>query len=267
MEVRLSKTSADYFNACELAKSITSETPNPGTQCWIFVMDDSGALNRQCEKCPYHAELTPESSVKTAENGASVTVTLKGEISEKRAVELKKIMDAQLKTKSSIFVDCAGLTQIEPVALGILLRTYKLLKEKQGDFFLISPSDAMLAVLQSTLLIKIIPAVRSMDEAAHFIRKKEEAIRTGEARAQEEAKKKRLEEAKTVRCWEFFKGQNPQNATPCDVCHYKATGSAQPCWIIQSEIEGTTFEFVNEDCLVCDYFLKFNPEGDVEIVA
>ena len=193
MEVRLSKTSADYFNACELAKSITSETPNPGTQCWIFVMDDSGALNRQCEKCPYHAELTPESSVKTAENGASVTVTLKGEISEKRAVELKKIMDAQLKTKSSIFVDCAGLTQIEPVALGILLRTYKLLKEKQGDFFLISPSDAMLAVLQSTLLIKIIPAVRSMDEAAHFIRKKEEAIRTGEARAQEEAKKKRLE--------------------------------------------------------------------------
>ncbi|MFH0920786.1 MAG: STAS domain-containing protein [Fibrobacterota bacterium] len=267
MDVRLSKSASDFFGACELAKSITGETPNPGTQCWIFVMDDNGGLNRQCEKCPYRTELTPESSVTVAENGNAVTITLKGEINEKRALELKKIMDAQLKTKTGVFVDCAGLSQIEPVALGILLRTYKILKEKNNEFFLIAPSDALLAVLQSTMLIKIMPAVRSMDEASHFINKKQEAVRTGEAKAQEEAKIKRLEEAKSVRCWDYFKGQNPQNATPCMVCHYKASGSGQPCWIIQGEIEGTTFEYVNEDCLTCDYFLKFNPEGDVEIVS
>jgi hypothetical protein len=149
-------------------------------------------------------------------------------------------------------------------ALGIMLHSFKMLKEKSGEIFLLNPTDSFTALLRSTMLIKILPFARSAEEAEARIKRKEEEIKTGEARRKEEETQKRKKEAETLRCWDFWKGHHPNNATPCEICHYKVSGSRSPCWNVVGEIEGLTFEYINEECLDCQYYIRLNPEGHVE---
>jgi len=121
------------------------------------------------------------------------------------------------------------------------------------------------------MLIKILPVASSESAVESQILKKEAEVASGEAAAKEQKRLKQLEEAKkkleavkASRCWEFFKGQNPRNVTACSECHYKAMGgNDHPCWIVVGEVEGITFEYVNEDCFECEFYEKHHPDDDV----
>jgi len=265
MEPKLTKGALDFFNACDLAKSMTGKTPEAGTQCWIFNMDDSGRVHRKCEKCPYMAEFQKTEAIRCEEKPAYALISLPEELTEKRLPEFKKIIDGLLAKNSKVLLlDCAALQQMSTPVLGIILRTFKILKEKQGELYLLNPTDTFTALLRSTMLIKILPFATSPEEVENRLRQRDEEVKSGEARRKEEEKIKLKQEAETLRCWDFWKGHHPKNATPCAICHYKASGSSRPCWVVVGEIEGLTFEYINEDCLDCQYYIKLNPEGDVE---
>lgn len=265
MENNLTKSAIDFFSACDLAKSLTGKTPEAGTQCWIYNMDDTGHLNRKCEKCPYYSGFQKPETIRLEETPAYCLITLPESLSEKGLPELRKALDTLLqKSVKVILLNCASLQQVTTPALGIILRTFKAQKEKGGEFFLIAPSDPLQMLLRSTMLAKVLPAARSVTDVEELLARKAEEIKSGEARRKEEEKLQRKKEAESLRCWEYWKGQHIKNATPCSICHYKVSGATSPCWMVVGEIEGIRFEYINEDCLDCAYYQKLNPGADVQ---
>jgi len=265
MDATLSKAALEFFGKCDLAKGLTGQTPENGTQCWLFNMDENGRLNAKCAKCPYSAELQTTEAIRFEERPLIAVIVLPQELSEKQIPELKKVIDTLLpKDKKALVFDSRALEQIHTGALGLLLRTYKTLKERKSEFFLIQPGDLFMALLRSTKLSKILPIARSAEEVEEYLNKQDEAVKSGEAKRKEEERLQRAKEQETLRCYDFWKGHNTQNATPCAVCHYKASASKRPCWIIDSQIEGITFEYTNEECLDCNYYQRLNPNSDVQ---
>jgi anti-anti-sigma factor len=268
MEMKLTKGAVDFFNACDLAKSLTGKTPETGTQCWIYNMDEASRVNKKCEKCPYYNEFLKTEPLRLEEKGNYSLITLPAEIDEKRLPELRKLLDTALaRSVKTLLLECSSLQQVSTLALGLILRTYKLLKEKSGELYILNPTEIFTSLLRSTMLSKILPTARSAEEVVALLQKKEDEIKSGEAKRKEEELAKRKKEAETLRCFEYWKGQNPANATPCSVCHFKVSGSTRPCWIVVGEIEGITFEYVNEDCLDCKYYIKVNPNADVHEIV
>jgi hypothetical protein len=62
---------------------------------------------------------------------------------------------------------------------------------------------------------------------------------------------------KYVPCWEYWKNQNPRNATNCDECFHRKNAPQRPCWIVEGLVEGVVFHFINETCVDCRYFEEF----------
>ncbi|MBL8028605.1 MAG: STAS domain-containing protein [Fibrobacteres bacterium] len=263
MSVKLSTASLTALNGCDIAKSLTGQVPEPGTTCWVYNMDDSGRLHKKCEKCPYLLEMQAPCNVTFSDKGGIGVITITGNVSETALPTLKKIADSSVSSEKALAVDCSGVTAMCSPSLGLLLRLYKARKEKSSPFFLVAPSTGLLELLRSTMLIKVMPVVRDFTEVENAINKLAEDIKTGELRRKQEEEKKKLEEAATLRCWEYYKGQHPKNATPCAVCYYKASNSKNPCWVIIGNIDGVEFDYVDEDCLDCQYYLKLNPDADV----
>ncbi len=265
MDFDLTKGAVAFFNACDLAKSLTGKTPETGTQCWIFNMDDSGHLNHKCEKCQYYKEFQKPETIRVEKKANLSLVFLPESMTEKGLPDLKKVFDGLINEGAKfVAVDCSSTKQINPQVLGTILRAFKSTREKGGEFFLLNPATPVAELLRSTMLIKIIPLSRSADDVERLIQEKEIEIKTGEAKRKAEEEEKKKKEAETLRCWDFWKGHNTNNATPCAVCHYKMTGATIPCWMIIGEIEGVTFEYINEECLDCRYYQKLNPEADAQ---
>jgi anti-anti-sigma factor len=283
MAESISSNAKSAFESCELAKSLTGALPEPGTQCWLFVQDDAGRLNKKCGKCPYYLEFQEAETVRVEYAEGEAVVFLKGLFTEKRVSELKAVLEGVMaKAVNTVCLDCSSLGQLPHTGLGVMLQCFKALKAKNRHFFIINPQAPFKAELESTKLIKIFPMAATVEAARQVVRKHEaemrkreeerrakearerEEARAKEARAREEKKKQRMEEAKTMRCWIFFKGQNPKNATPCSACHYKASGSDRHCWMVVGEIDGVTFEYIEEECMSCAYYIKFNPKSHVE---
>jgi anti-anti-sigma factor len=260
---KFSTASLSALAACDIAKSLTGETPEAGTTCWVYNMDDSGKLHKKCEKCPYLQEMQAPCNVTYADKGGIGLITITGNVSESALSSLKKAADSSIASSKALAVDCSGVSGMCSPALGLLLRLHKSRKEKTSPFFIVAPSGSLLELLRATMLIKVMPVVRDMSDFENAMNKLAEDIKTGELRRKEEEAKKKLEEAATLRCWEYFKGQHPKNATPCAVCHYKNSGSNRPCWVVIGNIDGVEFDYIDEDCLDCSYYLKLNPDADV----
>jgi anti-anti-sigma factor len=226
-------------------------------------MDDSGKLHKKCEKCPYLAEMQAPCNVTYVDKNGVGLITITGNVSESALPNLKKAADASVASGKAVAVDCSGVTAMCSPSLGLLLRVYKARKEKTSSFFLVAPSTSLLELLRSTMLIKVMPVVRELNEVDNAINKLEEDIKTGELRRKQEEEKKKLAEAVTLRCWEYYKGQHPKNATPCAVCYFKNSGSKRPCWVVVGNIDGVEFDYIEEDCLDCEYFMKLNPDAGV----
>jgi len=262
----LSAPAKEAFEQCELAKSVTGATPETGTRCWLFVQDEQGRLNKKCEKCVYRNALIGEEGVVVRESGQSYIVTLMGALSDAHVASLKSALDQYFtKDKALLLLDCSTLKSVPERALGLIIRTYKTVKEKGRDLFLMNVQPGFRYLLEETRLIRILTLCASIEEAETHLKRREEALRTGEAKAKEEKKQKLIVQAQSVRCWDYFKGRHPKNATTCLECHYKISGAKRPCWIIMGNIDGVTFEYIDEACTSCPFFLEFNPEGNLEI--
>ncbi|OGJ88773.1 MAG: hypothetical protein A2268_08545 [Candidatus Raymondbacteria bacterium RifOxyA12_full_50_37] len=267
MAQQISAAARSFLESCALAKAITGESPQLGTKCWMVYQDENGSLRKECAKCPYAAESLKGDSISVDQHDTHTVVSLGETLNDKRILELKKILEGLLaKEIKTIFLDCSSLIAIHSGGLGVVLRAFKEQKEKKRNLFLVNPTPAVTAILESTLLSRVFQSVLSIENTLNVLGRKEEEERSGEAQRKEEERKKQLEEARSIRCWDFFKGHNPANATACAECYYKHANAERPCWLIVGQVEGVEFEYISEDCLSCPYFLKFNPEGTLEAI-
>lgn len=267
MALNISPKAKEALNQCDLAKSLTGATPDAGTRCYLFVQDEAGRLNKKCDKCPYYAELTAQlEGVSSRETEYCAVVEAKGMLGESHVPALKSALEGfASKGKAILLLDCSSLFSMPMAGLGHVLRAYKAAKATGKEFYLVNVQPGFNAMLEETRVSRVFSRLSSVEEGDGLHKRREEEKKTGEARAKEEKKQKLIVEAQTVRCWEFFKGHNPKNATGCVECHYKVTGGKRPCWIIVGDIDGVTFESIDEGCTSCAYFLKYNPEGNLEI--
>jgi hypothetical protein len=124
--------------------------------------------------------------------------------------------------------------------------------------------DYLLTIFQSSKLTKILhfapekAAAMQLFDAAK--RKREEAaLRAAEAarKAAEPVMPAPPQRKKFIPCWEYWNNRNPRNATTCEECFHRQNPKGRPCWIIDGDVEGVTFQFVNESCADCRYFEEF----------
>lgn len=266
MDINISENARQAFESCDLNKSITGKTPDTGTQCWIFYQDEKGSYNKTCLKCSYFKEFEEKSEIQynLLENKTS-HIILSGFINDKQSTNFKNTLEkAKLDKSQWILVDFSDAQKTSTPILGVLLRFYKSLDKNKVSLFVILKSGDVHTLFEITKLSRILPIVSDIEDANIRIDQHKQAVIQGEIEKKKQQKQKALEQAKTLKCWVFFNGQNPNNATSCEICHFKASGSNKPCWLIKGEIEGVEFEYTNEGCHDCSYYLKFNPDIEVQ---
>ena len=61
-------------------------------------------------------------------------------------------------------------------------------------------------------------------------------------------------------CFDYWHGKNPKNADNCNDCFKRIKPTSRPCWLIESNSNGVVMQYVNEECVDCDYYLEFGSD-------
>jgi len=183
-------------------------------------------------------------------------VTCEGVLNEEKTRALENVWETLKKNgKTKVLLRLASLNNVYSCGLGLLIRIHKETSSAKGLLVLQGAQGYVQAVLEASKLNKIIKIAADAQQAADIFaelkRKEEEAAKPKEIAKPPEPPKERPP------CFVYFKNHNPRNATNCDECSKKISPSNQPCWIVEGDMEGITFQYVNEDCVDCPYFEEF----------
>ena len=148
------------------------------------------------------------------------------------------------------------MTNIYSCGLGNIVRIHKEAEEQGGTAVFIGVQGYPLAIFESTRISRLVHLAEDRRAAADIIESRHPKP-APVAQIQPEARPVTAPPKERPPCWEFWNSRNPRNATGCDECYRKISPTANPCWIVDGMIEGVTFQYVNEDCLACRYFLEF----------
>lgn len=242
-------------------KSDLSQMEN--VKCWIYkgaYQQENRAQLQRCHKCSYFLDSNYSTGISAQTETDVAIVSLQGAINNDRTRALEKVWEKiKQNGRYKLLVDISNVTNIYSCGLGLLVKIHKETLSKNGLTILVGASGAALAILTETKLTKVIKLSEDRKAALEYfetIRKKEEPkpVEKVETPAPVETPPP---VKKWIPCWEFWKNQNPRNATKCDECYRKITPSKDHCWQIEGMIEGVAFQYVNEECESCDYFLQY----------
>jgi len=237
-------------------------------KCWVL----KGVYNegnnehfQKCRNCKYYLMMNKDTGMVSDHDAGMAVITCNGTINNDRTRALEKVW-ANLKEnkKHRVLLDLSEVNNIYSCGLGILVKMHKETVHLGGILVVTGVKGYVQSIFTSTKLTKImhIAADRAQAEAIFSeLRQKEEAAALAAAEA---AKPKIAPPKKRIPCWEYFKNQNPRNATLCDECFKKISPTKEPCWIVEGMIEGVSFQYVNEDCESCDYFFEFGTQQNSE---
>ena len=259
------------------------ETPEQmdSIKCWVVkgtFNEKTGAVEGACASCKYYLmQNGPESVVSDYNNNLAI-ITLSGTINAAKAAALLKVYGTLEEYKKKIIViDVSRATLIYSVGLSALVRIHQDLEQKKGEMLIAGASPVLMQIFETARLAKLFSFVKSKEAVADRAAAKERAeaeakaaernaLAAAEKAAQEaEAKSQRDAEdvkppmptRKFVRCFEYWNNHNPKNVNTCDECFRKINPSNTPCWVVEGELDGVSFQFVNEDCVDCKYFEEF----------
>ena len=242
-------------------------------KCWVLkgTYHEEGGQTQACRKCKYYLALNREVNVDADHSAELGLISCAGAVNSEKTGALEKVWDALKKhNKYKVILDLSRVTSVYSCGLSLLVKIHKETVAAGGMMVVVVGQGQAHQVLHSSKLTKIFhlapdqAAARELFEAA--VRKKEEDLHAAaekSRRAAEEARKAAEAAApvqpqkKFVRCWEYWKNQNPHNATTCDECSLKQNPNPQACWVIEGNVEGVTFHFVNEACVDCKYFEEY----------
>ncbi|MFP4522513.1 MAG: STAS domain-containing protein [Fibrobacterota bacterium] len=186
----------------------------------------------------------------------AVSGILNSEKSESFASAVGKVFSSG---PSNLIVNLTETENIYTVGLAELVKAYKKCAEADRKMVLVVSSPNIYSLFEAAKLDRIMDIVRTPEKAAEIITGHEKEVAGGELAKRKEREEEVKKKIKQTPCWEYWNGKNPSNLNSCVDCYYRVSGTERPCWIIQGEIEGVSFEYVSEECLECGFY-KLNNE-------
>jgi anti-anti-sigma factor len=258
-----------------------------GIQCWVFkgAFDENGSQSQACRKCKYYQALNGEVNVDADQASDLAVVGCSGQVNDEKSASLAKVWDTLKKhNRYKVILDFSRVTTIYSIGLSMLVKINREAVTGGGMMVIVVGQGPVYQILQTTKLAKVLPITADMTAARNLFdaaaKRKQATAAAEKAQRDAEAAQKAAADAearraampqpmpmpqpqaqaqpkKFVRCWEYWNGQNPKNATKCDDCYQKKNPKPQACWIVEGNVEGVTFYFVNEACVDCKYFEEF----------
>jgi anti-anti-sigma factor len=253
-------------------------------KCWVLkgAYHEAGSHAQTCRQCKYYLALNREVNVAADKATDVALVSCSGAVNSEKTGALEKVWEAIKKhNKNKVVLDLSRVTAVYSCGLSLLVKIHKETLAAGGMMVLVVGQGQAHQILQSSKLSKILhcaadqTAARELFETATRKKEAESQAAAEKSRRAAEEERRAAEHArqaeaaaapapapaqpkkKFVRCWEYWNNQNPHNATTCDECSNKLNPKPQACWVIEGNVEGVTFHFVNEGCLDCRYFEEF----------
>jgi len=246
--------------------------------CWIFKGNgdvSNKKYHTDCRQCGYYHAVHSTTGISVDETAEPVIISCEGVINNERSTLLTQAWESLRKrSKTCILLDLSRAVTLYSSALGVITAIHKDITTAGGLFMVYCPQGFVKKYLQTFKLDKIINIVSEKNEAktvwdAYKITAAEKAAQqaaeiivqdiAASTAAVEPEQKPATRAAIKNRpyCFGYWNGRNPKNADSCNDCLKKIKPSTRPCWLIESDSNGIIMQYVNEDCVDCDYYLEF----------
>ncbi len=235
-------------------------------KCWILKgtsLQQNKAQLQKCRKCNYYLMMNRNDGIETDTRADIATISCDGVINSDKTRALEKVWETLNKNgRYNVILDLSQVNNIYSCGLGLLVKMHKDAQANKGMLIVTGVQGYALAIFTSTKLSKLLFMAADQQAALQLFdlqKKKIEEAREAEKKAAETATTQTIpvKPRKRIPCWDFFENQHPDNATSCDECFKKISPSRDPCWIVEGLIEGISFQYTNEKCEKCAYFLEF----------
>lgn len=233
-------------------------------KCWILkgvYQENNKQLYKKCRQCKYYLLMNRDSGIVSNYDADLAIITCEGTINNDRSKALEKTWETiKQHGKSNVLLDLSRVNNIYSSGLGTIIAMHKDIQAVKGILLIVCPEGYVKTLLQVTKLSRLLKIVNNQHEARfkYDVYKQEEAKK--KAQPKPEAIKPKPPKERPP-CYGYWKNKNPRNATGCEECSKKIKPSSQPCWLVEGMIEGISFQYVNEDCEDCPYFLEFGASG------
>jgi len=234
-------------------------------KCWILkevYSEENKEQYTKCQRCKYYLLMNRDSGIVSDSNADVAVITCEGTINNQRNTALQKTWQTlKNHNKNNVLLDLSRVNNIYSSGLGTIITIHKDAIAAKGLLVIVCSDGYVKNLFSATKLARILTIAGDQREArdafdAHKRRQAQKSAQSAPAAQQKIPPKQR------PACFDYWKNKNPRNATTCDECFKKIKPSEQPCWIVDGMIEGISFQYVNEDCETCDYYLEFGSEGD-----
>ncbi|HUI91554.1 MAG TPA: STAS domain-containing protein [Chitinivibrionales bacterium] len=266
------KCSKEAREACFVWNSFRDNPQDmDNVKCWVLkgaYQDESGQQLKKCRQCAYYLSMNRDTGIMSASDAEIAMVTCDGMINLERTKALEKVWETlKQHNRFKVILDLTRVKNIYSSGLGAIVKMQKDITAAKGLLVVVAGDGHIADLFISSRISRILRIVKTSMEARDIfeqIKKKEtEAEQKAEAAARAAAEKAALAAAEAAKpkerpaCYVYFKNHNPKNATTCDECSKKIKPTGQPCWIVDGMIEGISFQYVEEECEECPYFMEF----------
>ncbi|MBD3346464.1 MAG: STAS domain-containing protein [Chitinivibrionales bacterium] len=225
-------------------------------KCWVLKsvhQQENRDLLKKCLKCEYYLMMNRNAGLISDFDADIAVVTCEGVVNNDKTRAISEIWEKiKSKNKFKVILDFSAVNNIYSCGLGLLVKIHKETKQNGGKLVIIGAGGYVLTSFKSTKLDRLLTLVQTTAEAGNVF----DALKEKRDAAAAEKEKKEKPKRRPP-CWEYWDNHNPDNATTCDECFKKINPSNAPCWIVEGMVEGVSFQYVNEDCESCEYFMEF----------
>lgn len=230
-------------------------------KCWIlksaYQSDNKNQLQK-CQQCSYYVAVNKESGIVAHYDPNAAIIACEGTINNDKTKALEKVWEnIRENGKSNVILDLTNVNNIYSCGLGMIVKIHKESAAAGGLLVVAGIRGYVQTIFSSTKLSRIIKIAADLNQAASLFEIKRQELE----KAANATPKAPIMPKKRVPCWEYFENHNPRNANKCDECYKKVSQSKEPCWIVDGMIEGVSFQYVNEECENCSYFIEFYAGG------
>lgn len=230
-------------------------------KCWVLketYLQKNRSQLLKCRKCNYYLMMNRDYGIVTDTRSDIATICCDGVINSDKTRTLEKVWETLIENgKYNVILDISQVNNIYSCGLGLLVKMHKDALANNGMLIVTGVQGYALAIFTSTKLSKLLFMAADQKAAIQLFnlqkKKLEEAgkeIITGPADFIKPPRKR-------IPCWDFFESHNPGSQINCEECSKKISPSRDPCWIVDGLIEGISFQYINEKCETCGYFLKY----------
>ncbi|NLL11819.1 MAG: STAS domain-containing protein [Fibrobacter sp.] len=235
-------------------------------KCWVLkgaYLQKNKSQLLKCRKCNYYLMMNRDHGIVADTRSDIATICCDGVINSDKTRALEKVWETLMNNgKYNVILDISQVNNIYSCGLGLLVKMHKDAQANNGMLIVTGVQGYALAIFTSTKLSKLLFMAADQKAALQLfdLQKKKQEEAEKEA-AQKEIVAGPAESIKSPRkripCWDFFENHNPVCQINCDECPKKISPSRDPCWVVEGLIEGVSFQYINEKCEKCDYFLKY----------